>query len=95
MTDPKSLVNKVHVAISFGSPDDEVTREIMDELQALITRLDNAEKDRDTTALSLQVALNKLARIHELCGGKLGSVYDDDTQYVAQEVLGVIDDQAV
>lgn len=89
MTDPKSFVNKVHVAISFGSPDDEVTREIMDELQALIKRLENAERGHDTTALALSEALNKLARVHQAVT-KLEMARSDDPTMSLYPLLTVL-----
>lgn len=86
MTEPE-IVKKVYVAISFGSPSEVVTREIMGELRSIVTRLENVEKDRDTTALALQAALNKLARVLEIAKECHGDQYEHGVALLLMEAL--------
>lgn len=62
-----------------------------EQAQRMEERIANVEEGYDTTAGALRNAMDKLARVRELCDGKLGSLYDEDTQFMAREVLGALD----
>lgn len=62
------------------------------DVRKLGERLDNVESGYDTNAHVTRAALDKLVRIQELCDSKIGSLYDDDIQDLANEVLEIINE---
>lgn len=49
-------------------------------------------RHRESHKQQWQECQDKLVKIKELCDSKMGSVYDEDTQFMAREVLDLIND---